>query len=41
MTSRNVSNNFTVAGRSVKLHKGTVLKEIIAYMAVLFCMSQK
>jgi len=29
MASRNVSNTFTVADRSVQLHKGTVLKEML------------
>ena len=28
MASRNVSNTFTVAGRSAQLHEGTILKEI-------------
>jgi len=28
MASRNVSNNFTVAGKSVYLHKGAILKEM-------------
>ena len=34
-TSRNVSCSSTVAGRSVKLHKGAVLKEI--YLTSLYC----
>jgi len=28
MASRNVSNKFTVAGKSVSLHKGTIFKEM-------------
>jgi len=28
MIPRNVCNDFTVAGRSVQLHKGTILKEM-------------
>jgi hypothetical protein len=28
MATRNVSNNFIVAGRRIQLHSGTILKEI-------------
>ena len=35
MDSRNVCNNFIVAGRSVYLHKGTIFKE--ALLKWLYC----
>jgi len=35
MASRNVSNTFTVAGRSVQLHKGNILKEM--WLKWLYC----